>query len=229
MRIKLMEGKALAKLIGEIGTARVKLDEQVQLAAVHCIGQSIVHRNTTPANSLLDAVSKHHKATLVAYLEKFGNFEWDRKGETLKFREQYGVDGFEAALEAIGESKWYDAKKPPKVVSQYDAVEVLSNQFERLFKAKAKGITIANMPVLEAVHAAYCAAVAKAYDEGQLSDEQIAIDEALKARAVGKATPQQLEQLSKHYGRQVTQVGANPAAESEFGGTPTLATGTDGK
>ena len=227
MKLKLMEGKALAKLIGQIGTARVKLDEQIQLAAVHCIGQSIVHRNTTPANSLLEAASKHHKATLVAYLEKYGNFEWDRKAELLKFRDAYppaegtATEEFFAdhVAEVIGDAKWYDAKKPAKVVSQYDAVEVLSAQFERLLKAKAKGTTVVNAPILEATYAAFCAAVGRAYEDREYTDAEKAVNLALDARTKGLASPAQLKMLAEHFGRPVPQVEFSPKAET-FGGTP---------
>ena len=214
---KLMEGKALTKRIGAIGTARVQLDNEVQFVALQVIGQSIVHRNITPGNMLVEAVSKHHHAVIVAYLEKFGNFEWNRKEQKGGVREVYKAEQLEEAIAAIGESKWYDAKKPPKVVSQYDAVEVLSSQFERLLKAKAKGITIQHMPVLDAVIGAYHAAVAKMYEEGDTSVEELALKSAMEARQLGKATPQQLEMLSNHFGKQVTQV---EEPKKEFGGEP---------
>lgn len=215
MKLKLFEGKALAKLIGEIGKARVKLDEQVQLACVQCIGQSVVHRNTTPANQLLDAVSKHHKATVVAYLEKFGNFAWDRKADNLAFREVYANTDLEKCVEMIGDAKWYDAKKPPKVVSQYDVAEELAALFDRMRKAAKKGITLVNKPVMDAAEAAYNAAMAAAYSEGNKSLEQQAIDGALKAREQGLATPAQLKMLAEHFGKPVTQFTESPSAKQE--------------
>lgn len=237
-KLKLMEGKVLAKLIGSIGEARVKLDEQVQVAAVQCIGQSVVHRNTTPANSLLDAVSKHHKATVVAYLEKFGNFAWDRKADKLAFKEVFKSGELEQAVEAIGDAKWYDAKKPPKVVSQYDVAEELAAFFDRMRKAAKKGITLVNKPVMDAAEAAYNAAMVAAYAEGNKSVEQQAIDAALAARLNGLATPAQLKMLAEHFGKPVTQVEISPSAkeaavlaeanelkkqEQQFGGAPALA------
>jgi hypothetical protein len=230
MKLKLMEGKALAKLIGSIGTARVQLDEQVQVACVQVIGQSIVHRNTTPANSLLDAVSKHHKATVVVYLEKFGNLAWDRKADKLAFREVHQAAELEKAIDAIGDAKWYDAKKPPKVVSQYDAAEMIAELFDRLRKAAKKGIAITNAPVLREVEAAYNAAMVKAYGEGNKSAQQLAIDGALDARTKGLATPTQLAMLAEHFGKPVTQFKETPSALAEaaieeakqFGALPTL-------
>lgn len=220
MKLKILEGKALTKLIGSIGMARVQLDGQIQAACMQVIAQSVLHRNITPGNMLVDAVSKHHTATLVAYLEKFGNFAWDKQEARLAFREvhQPTDEALEACLEMIGDAKWYDAKKPAKVVSQYDAGKVLSDTFEKLFKAATKGITIVNKPILDATHAAYCAAVAKAYEDGDKSLEQQAVDQALEARASGKATEAQLKMLAEHYGRAVTQVKENPKAE--FGGSP---------
>jgi hypothetical protein len=218
MKLKLMEGKVLAKLIAGIGTARVQLDGQVQEACLQVIAQSVQHRNTTPSNMLLEAISKHHKAVLVTYLERFGNLAWDRKADKLAFKEVHAADKLQECLDMIGDAKWYDAKKPPKVVSEYDAIKVVGDVFDRLFKAASKGITIVNKPVLEAAHAAYCAAIAKAYDEGDKSVEKIALDMAHDARSKGLATPAQLKTLAEHYGRPVTQV-IDPSAK-EFGGEP---------
>ncbi len=215
MKLKLMEGKALAKLIGSIGAARVQLDEQVQMACLQVIGQSIVHRNTTPANSLLDAVSKHHKATVVAYLEKFGNFRWNSKAEKLDFIEVHKAsdEALEAALEAIGESKWYDAKKPPKVVSQYDAFQVIDGFFEVTAKKFAKdGVTVANREAFDRLRGEYRRIAGEMYDVANPQNaEQRKVDEALTARLAGKATPAQLKLLAEHFAKDVTQVARTPA------------------
>lgn len=233
MKLKLMEGKALAQLIGSIGKARVQLDEQVQIACLQVIGQSVRYSNTTPAMSLLAAVSKHHMATVVAYLEKFGNFAWDKKEAKLLFRNIHEASdvGLQRALAAIGEAKWYDAKPPKKVVSQYDYMAMLSDFFDRAFKAaKKEDVAHVNKPILDAAYAAYCEAVAKAYGEGDKSLEQQAIDTALNARSKGLATPAQLKMLSEHFGKAVTQHQETPSAKQaaveaearEFGALPVL-------
>lgn len=225
MKMKLMQGNALAKLIGAIGAARVTLDEQVQVACLQVIGQSIVHRNTTPANSLLEAVSKHHKATLVVYLERFGNFAWDKKAENLAFKatfpvpenakpEEYLNDHVESV---IGEARWFDAKKAAAVISEYDARKVIGDVLDRLFKKASKGVAIVNKDVLDATHAAYCAAVAKQYDTTDRTDEkptlplnaeQVKLLEAAQrqqdeadAGKLGVST-QKLAELKEHFGKQ---------------------------
>lgn len=214
MKIKLMEGKALTKLIGSIGTARVQLDGQIQHAAEQCIAQSIVHRNTTPGNALIGVVSKHHVATLVAYLEKFGNFRYEKKEGKLLFVEVHAPERLEGAFAAIGDAKWYDAKKPAKVVSQYDYLQLCSDFFERCFKQlKKEGVEQVNKPILDATYAAYCEAVSKAYGEGQKSLEQQAIDTALDSRSKGLATPAQLKMLAEHFGRPITQHEETPSAK----------------
>lgn len=246
MKLKLMEGKALAKLIGSIGTARVQLDEQVQMACLQVIAQSVLHRNTTPANSLLDAVSKHHKATVVAYLEKFGNFAWDGKAEKLNFREVHAAsnEALEGALEAIGEAKWYDARKAPKPVSQYDAFVVIDGFFDLTAKKFAKeGITVENREAFDRLRGEYRRIAGEMYDKANPADaEKRAVEQALEARASGKATPAQLKALAEHFAREVTQVedpnhrsreaaaeGKQLRHDEQFGGKPELATGTDGK
>lgn len=235
MKLKLMEGKALTKLIGEIGKARVQLDGQVQHAAVQVIAQSIVHRNITPGNMLVEAVSKHHAATLVAYLEKFGNFAWDKKGAKFAFVEVHKAEGLEAAIEAIGDAKWYDAKPPKKVVSQYDYMAMLSDFFDRAFKTlKKEDVAHVNKPILDAAYAAYCEAVSKAYGEGNKSLEQQAIDTALSARGKGLATPAQLKMLAEHFGRPITQHEETPSAKEsavveeakQFGALPRVVANT---
>lgn len=202
MKLKLMEGNKLAKLIGAIGAARVTLDMQVQIACVQVIGQSIVHRNTTPANSLLEAVSKHHKATIVVYLEKFGNFQWDRKSEQVKFRESFAADKLDEAVEAIGDAKWFDAKKPPVVTSEYDALKVIGDVIDRLLKKASKGATIVNKDVLTKTHAAYCAAVAEHYNtpEHEIvtaipTKQNDKVDEAAQRVATAAA------KLAEHFGK----------------------------
>lgn len=247
MKIKLLEGKALAKLIGMIGTARVQLDEQVQLACVQVIAQSVLHRNTTPANSLLDAVSKHHRATVVAYLEKFGNFAWNAKKESLDFREVHAAsnESLEGALDAIGEAKWYDAKKPAKVVSQYDAIRVIDGFFDATLKKFEKdGIAVEHREVFDKARTAYRQVVGEYYAAKEPKKaEEIAVNEALAQRAKGLATPAQLKLLAEHFSKEVTQAQRTPAdmaaevvaegaklrRDEQFGGTPELATGTDGK
>ena len=238
MKLKLMEGKALAQLIGSIGKARVQLDEQVQLACLQVIGQSVRYSNTTPAMSLLAAVSKHHTATVVAYLEKFGNFAWEKKEGKLLFRNIHEASdvGLQRALAAIGEAKWYDAKPPKKVVSQYDYLQMCSDFFDRAFKSlKKEGVEHVNKPILDAAYAAFCEAVAKAYGEGDKSVQQQAIDSALNARGKGLATPAQLKMLAEHFGKPVTQHQETPSALAEaaieeakkqFGAAPVLATAT---
>jgi hypothetical protein len=214
MKLKLMEGKALTQLIGSIGKARVQLDGQIQLAAVQCIAQSIVHRNTTPANALMGVVSKHHVATVVAYLERFGNFAYEKKGGKLDFLEVYKVEELEKAIANIGDAKWFDAKKPAKVVSQYDYLQMCSDFFERCFKTmKKEGVEHVNKPILNAAYAAYCEAVSKAYGEGEKSLEQQAIDTALDSRGKGLATPAQLKMLAEHFGRPITQHEETPSAK----------------
>lgn len=227
LKLKLVALAALTASIKAIGTKRAEYDAAVQDAAMQVIGQSWAHRNVTPAIELVKAVSKHDRATLVAYLEKFGQMKWDTKAETLAFidrAKQFETpEAFEAFEDAMTASKWYDAKKPPVVKSVYDGPAEISNLLDRLFKKAGKGATIKGMAIVKDVHAAYCAAVAKHYGEEEVTTPNggqvpaqtnvagvVQADRVneLAASATSKATSEQLAKLAEHFNPAEPQVKA---------------------
>jgi hypothetical protein len=217
MKLQLIASAALAIIIMEIGKARNAYDVSVQSAALQVLGQSWVHRNITPAMELVKAVSKHDRATLVAYLEKFGQMRYDAKTEELKFldrtKEFADEKAFEAFEEAMVASKWYDARKPLAVKSVYDAQAEIGNLIDRLLKKAGKGAEIKNKVVLLDVHAAYCASVAKHYGESQpiAPGQQPQVANAagvVQADRVGDAAArvaEQAAQLAEHFGKPVAK------------------------
>lgn len=133
-KIKLVAGADLSKLIGSIGKAKVKLDAAIQVAAVSCIAQSVLHRNVTPANELYDVLSKSHRRdSLLMMFEKFGHMAWSKVEGRILF-DKVRADGAKAVQwnDKYAESlpMWYDAKKEPAAQSVYD----FDKEFEKFLE-----------------------------------------------------------------------------------------------
>lgn len=214
---QIMEASKLSKLISVIGRASGKVDELIQSAAVGCIAQSIVHRNTTPANDLIERVNKHVKATLVTYLEKHGAFAWSRDEGKLLFLEREGVVWDDTYSKQVMAQHWTEARKPPQPKSVYDAPAEISSLIDRLRKKAVKGATIKGIEVLDAVEAAYntangafmlknmkadtnlidkADADAKAFEERKVKQAQV---QQTPTTTEAPATPEALAKLAKFF------------------------------
>jgi hypothetical protein len=143
MTHKLMDQGALSKLIGNIGKSGMKLDAQIQLAAVQCIAYSIVDRNITPGQNLLDATSNGIRSdALVAFFEKYGQFAYDKQTKKLVFFDvkkiiEKDISWNEAYERELMGTPWTAAKKKPEPVSQYDFDEQATKFVERFKKLAA--------------------------------------------------------------------------------------------
>jgi len=156
---QLMEKGALGKLIINIGKSGTKLDAQIQLAAVACIGYSIVDRNISPAKDLLAAISKGHRAdSLVAYFERFGNIAYSSADKDLKFH-QLTVKGAkvewdEKYVQEVQGLMWTQARRPAAIVSKYDFQVVITGVVDRFKKiAKDTTKTVENKALLDEIGA----------------------------------------------------------------------------
>lgn len=144
----------LTKDIASIGRAGVKLTRMIQDAAVQAIGYSIEHGDITIGQRLVEACPKSvRRNSLVAYLEKFGAFQWDAKNKRLKHRktELEFTDDYEEYL--MG-TPWDEAKPEPEITSVYDAAA----EFERFMKRMEKlrkdaNVTLHNKALLDALSA----------------------------------------------------------------------------
>lgn len=143
MTHKLMEQGALSKLIGNIGKSGMKLDAQIQLAAVQCIAYSIVDRNITPGQNLLDATSNGIRSdALVAFFEKYGQFAYDKQTKKLVFFDVKKITNKDISWNETYEKElmgtpWTAAKKKPEPVSKYDFDEQATKFVERFKKLAA--------------------------------------------------------------------------------------------
>lgn len=166
--MKLMKTAALATLIGNIGKQRVAFDTAVQQAAIEVVGQSIVHRNVTPANQLLDVVGAHLKGALVAHLEKFGNIAYSKTEKKIVFFDVEKVTGAALAwtdeyAATVASAVWHKAKKETEPVSSHDVQEEAEKFLDRLAKFAKKGGELKNGELLTALKAAYNRWSAEAY------------------------------------------------------------------
>lgn len=202
----LVSASALAGMIGSIGKRKVALDKAVQDAAVQCVAQSIVHRNATPAMELFAAMAgSMRRDALVVYLERFGNLGWSKDEKKLSFKDnQRPKEGaeFESHMASATDTVWYTLKKESPIKSVFDADEVIAATFDKLHKAAKRGAKIENIEVLHTLESVYAQ-----YKAAQLQAEtDPVVQEAIEARAAGKASPAQLAKLTEHFARNIGQV-----------------------
>lgn len=209
LKFKLISASELAKAIGAIGKRKVALDKAVQVAAVQCVAQSIVHRNATPAMELFAALQgSMRRDALVVYFERFGNLKWNREETAeqkkgLVFHENAKIaDDKDAWLATAAETVWYSLKKESPIRSEYDAESVIEKAIDSLHRAAKRGAAIINPEALKVVETAY-AQFKAAQLQAQTDPE---VQEAIEARAAGQATPSQLAKLTEHFARPMGQV-----------------------
>lgn len=211
MQMKLMEMAALGQLIKGIGQQRVTFDGAVQNAAVQCVGQSIAHRNVSPANDLLEAVGSHLKPVVVAFFERFGNIAWSKGEKKLKFHEVKVYQGHDGArcfpvgslLEWTEDYAamttafvWTKAKKEAEPVSLYDVQEECDKFLERMFKAAKKGKTLKHKDLLTRLSDTFNRYSAETY----IASVTTAPTEEDIAAAATPAEKAKLEALRQHFG-----------------------------
>jgi hypothetical protein len=157
-----MELSMLTKLIGRIGKRGVQIHNWIQEAAINAVAHSIVNRNITPAQQLVDALTGgNRKDSLVRYLEKFGNLAWSTlddntkgfkffevtvKGEPLAWTPEYA--------KLAREFDWSKAIKAPTPKSMYDVADALSSLIEAAHRAVKKGLTIKHGALLSVLEQA---------------------------------------------------------------------------
>lgn len=158
MNFKIMSQVDYAKLVGNIGKSGVKLDAQIQMAAVTAIAYSINDRNVTPGQQLLEALTGGaRKDALVSYFEKNGQFAWSKTSKKLEFFDVKKHTNKEivfndaVATELLGMA-WHAAKKAPEIVSQYDFDKEATKFVERFKKlASDANVTVAHKELLNKV------------------------------------------------------------------------------
>lgn len=122
--MKLLEQTVLHTALKAITKSVTVTRQRVQDMAQQAVAYSIVHGDTSIGKMLLEAIGVNkslRKDSLIAYLEKYGNFAWIKGEKTLKFRATYPVGAIAADHEAlILGAKWDEAKREQEVTSKWD-------------------------------------------------------------------------------------------------------------
>ena len=148
----LITAKDLESKIASVGKSAGELQSAIQECAVQAIGYSIEHGDIRYGQKLFDVLpSGVRRASLVAFLEKHGNFAWSKDEKCFKFFKGLGEPRKfdEVALLAIN---WASATKET-IVSSYDLESIMTKAIkamEKAFKEHEKsGVKIENSEVYD--------------------------------------------------------------------------------
>lgn len=131
-----MAASALDKEIKSIGVAGNKLNTRIQIAACNAIHYSIAHGDVGFGQRLVLALNNgQRKNSLVAFLEKFGKFQWNKEEKSLVYRKRDELKAEDATtlVETI-DVPWFEVLKAPEVKSMYD----FDDGFSRFLKQAKK-------------------------------------------------------------------------------------------
>jgi predicted transcriptional regulator len=144
--------EVLQQKISAVGKSAGELQSAIQEVAVQAVGYSIEHGDIRFGQKLFDVLpSGVRRASLVAFLEKHGNFAWSKEEKCFKFFKGLGEPRVydETALMAIS---WATATKET-IVSSYDLESIMTKAIkamEKAFKEHEKsGVKIENSEVYD--------------------------------------------------------------------------------
>ena len=171
--LKLMSVEDLNKGINSVKTSGARFDALVQRMAVECVAQSIVHRNTTPGNDLLNALPRgSRRDSLVAWFEKFGHFAWMKVEKKLAFFDA-GQEMTAAYYAEVRATSWTTGTKPAAIVSSYDLENEFGKVLDRLGKLVSDSTkTIEHKDLYAKLKATYTAYVVENFEEPASNEEQ---------------------------------------------------------
>lgn len=148
----LFSAKDLESKIAIVGKTAGELQGAIQECAVQAVGYSIEHGDIRYGQKLFDVLpSGVRRASLVAFLEKHGNFAWSKEEKCFKFFKGLGEPRVfdEVALLSIS---WASATKET-IVSSYDLESIMTKAIkamEKAFKEHEKsGVKIENSEVYD--------------------------------------------------------------------------------
>jgi hypothetical protein len=158
---KLESKDSIIKQIAGIGRAGARLIAAIQVASVQVIAHTLKHGDVSVANQLLDAVPKHQKAALVAFLEMYGPYAYMKQDKNLayfkanaKCSEFIGKDVTPDYMEKL--PRWESMTKPAEPKSVYDAGEAFDKLITSLRKQSVTlGVTVKNAALLDEMTATY--------------------------------------------------------------------------
>ena len=148
----LYTAEVLNSKISAVGKTAGELQSAIQEVAVQAVGYSIEHGDIRFGQKLFDVLPNGvRRQSLVAFLEKHGNFAWSKDEKCFKFFKGLGEPRKfdETALLAIN---WASATKET-IVSSYDLETIMTKAIkamEKAFKEHEKsGVKIENSEVYD--------------------------------------------------------------------------------
>lgn len=172
--LKLMSAEEISKGIISVKTSGARFDALVQRMAVECVAQSIVHRNITLGNDLLNALPKgSRRDSLVAWFERFGHFAWMKTEKKLAFFDA-GQEMTAAYFAEVRATSWTTGTKPAAIVSSYDLETEFGKVLDRLGKlVNDSSKTIEHKDLYAKLKATYTAYVVENFAEPATNDDTI--------------------------------------------------------
>lgn len=162
----------LAKEITSIAKTGNRLNTRIQIAAINAIFYSIQEGYIQYGQNLVMALNNgQRKNSLVAFLEKYGKFQWSKENKSLVFKKRD-----ELTLESISEIKehWFETIKAPEPKSMYDFEDEVNRFLKKMEKAVTDKATIKHVEIMDYVNAAMAQ-----YHEDQLKLQEIEESEEL--------------------------------------------------
>lgn len=173
----LHSAEVLNAKISAVGKSASELQSNIQEVAVQAVGYSIEHGDIRFGQKLFDVLPNGvRRQSLVAFLEKHGNFAYSKEEKCFKFFKGLGEPRVfdETALMAIS---WATATKET-IVSSYDLEAIMTKAIkamEKAFKEHEKsGVTIENSSAYDFMVQARDAYNAEKYTVEQAGELQAA-------------------------------------------------------
>ena len=170
----------LNKEITSIGKTGNRLNVRIQHAALNAIFYSIQHGDIGFGQRLVMALNNgQRKNSLVAFLEKYGKFQWSKETRSLIFKKRDNL--LVESIDTI-EERWFDTIKAPEPKSMYDFEEDVSKFIKRMEKAVTDNATIKHIEVMDYIKAAidqYHSDMDKEAEDDAFTDEEVAETAAL--------------------------------------------------
>ena len=169
----LYTAEVLNSKITAVGKTAGELQSAIQDVAVQAVGYSIEHGDIRFGQKLFDVLpSGVRRASLVAFLEKHGNFAYSKDDKCFKFFKGLGEPRVfdETALMAVN---WATATKET-IVSSYDLEDIMSKAIKSMEKAfkehERSGVKIVNSQVYDFLVSARDSYNAEKYAQSEQAD-----------------------------------------------------------
>lgn len=148
----LYTAEVLNSKISAVGKSAGELQSAIQEVAVQAVGYSIQHSDIRFGQKLFDVLPNGvRRQSLVAFLEKHGNFAWSKEEKCFKFFKGLGEPRTFDEV-ALMEMNWASASKET-IVSAYDLETIMTKAIkamEKAFKEHEKsGVKIENSEVYD--------------------------------------------------------------------------------